>query len=67
VDRQRADFKRLTDTLRPKLASQGMMFTKPDVEAFRTALRQSGFYTQCRDAYGPKAWATLEKYSGKLT
>jgi TRAP-type transport system periplasmic protein len=67
VDRQRADFKRLTDSLRPKLASQGMTFTKPDVEAFRTALRQSGFYTQCRDAYGPKAWGTLEKYSGKLT
>jgi TRAP-type C4-dicarboxylate transport system substrate-binding protein len=66
VQRQRAEFKRLSDSLRPKLASQGMTFTKPDIEAFRTALRQGGFYSQWRDTYGAQAWSKLEKYAGKL-
>jgi TRAP-type transport system periplasmic protein len=66
VQHERAEFKRLNDSLQPKLASQGMTFTKPDVESFRTALRQGGFYSQWRDTYGPQAWSKLEKYSGKL-
>jgi TRAP-type transport system periplasmic protein len=66
VQRERAEFKRLNDSLPPKLASQGMTFTKPDVEAFRTALRQGGFYSQWRDTYGVQAWSKLEKYAGKL-
>ena len=26
----------------------------------------SGYYGQRRDAYGPAAWAALEKYAGRL-
>lgn len=65
VQRQRADFRRLDDSLAPKLASRGMTFTKPDRAAFRALLRQRGFYSQQRDSYG-SAWSKLEKYSGKL-
>jgi tripartite ATP-independent transporter DctP family solute receptor len=63
---ERSDFKRLNDSLQPKFASAGMTFTKPDVEGFRAVLRQGGFYTQWRDAFGVPAWNKLEKYTGKL-
>ena len=66
VMRERAQFKQLNDSLQPTLASQGMTFSKPDVEAFRAALRQGRFYSQWRDTFGPQAWSKLEKYAGKL-
>jgi TRAP-type transport system periplasmic protein len=66
VLRERAEFKRLNDSLHQKLASQGMTFTKPGVDTFRAVLRQGGFYTQWRDTYGSQAWSKLEKYAGKL-
>ncbi|HZB91906.1 MAG TPA: TRAP transporter substrate-binding protein [Stellaceae bacterium] len=63
---QRADIRKLNDSLQGKLESQGLSFNKPDPEAFRAVLKKAGFYTEWRDKYGKEAWALLEKYAGGL-
>lgn len=63
---ERADVKRLNDSLEGDLKSKGMVFNKPDPESFRAALKTAGFYTEWRDKFGPEAWGLLEKYAGKL-
>ena len=64
--KQRDDIRKLNDSLQGKLESQGMVFNKPDADAFRAVLKQAGFYTEWKGKYGPEAWALLEKYSGTL-
>ena len=63
---QRADVKKLNDSLEGELKAKGMTFNKPDTASFRAALTGAGFYTEWRDKFGPEAWGLLEKYSGKL-
>ncbi len=63
---QRADVKKLNDSLEGDLKAKGMVFNKPDTESFRATLKTAGFYTEWRDKYGPEAWGLLEKYAGKL-
>jgi tripartite ATP-independent transporter DctP family solute receptor len=63
---QRDDIRKLNDGLQGKLESEGMVFNKPDAEAFRAVLKQSGFYTDWRTKYGTEAWSLLEKYAGGL-
>ncbi len=64
--KQRDDIRKLNESLQGKLESQGMVFNKPDADAFRAVLKQAGFYTEWKGKYGPEAWALLEKYSGNL-
>jgi tripartite ATP-independent transporter DctP family solute receptor len=48
------------------LKSKGMIFSQPDVNAFKGVLRTGGFYAQWRETFGAEAWAMLEKSVGKL-
>ncbi len=64
--KQRVDIRKLNDSLQGKLESQGMVFNKPDAEAFRAVLKKAGFYTEWRNKYGQEAWGLLEKYAGGL-
>ena len=66
VTRERNLFRALNASLRAKLQQQGVAFTDPPTEPFRNALQASGYYQQWKDAFGPRAWSLLEKYSGKL-
>lgn len=63
---QREDIRKLNDTLQGTLEKQGMVFNAPDLQAFRAALKQAGFYTEWREKYGAEAWGLLEKYAGGL-
>jgi TRAP-type transport system periplasmic protein len=63
---QRDDIRKLNESLQGKLESEGMVFNKPDAEAFRAVLKQAGFYTEWRTKYGTEAWSLLEKYAGGL-
>jgi TRAP-type C4-dicarboxylate transport system substrate-binding protein len=65
--KERADLLEMERSLQADLAAKGMIFNKPDPVQFRAALVQAGFYAQWQKAYGPEAWAQLEKYTGKLT
>jgi tripartite ATP-independent transporter DctP family solute receptor len=63
---QRADIRKLNETLEGELKTQGLAFNKPATESFRAALKDAGFYVEWRDKFGPEAWGLLEKYAGKL-
>ncbi|WP_456281321.1 TRAP transporter substrate-binding protein [Cupriavidus sp. JZ107] len=63
---ERADVARLNASLRPELQGKGLQFNEVDAEAFRQRLRVGGFYAEWRQRFGDQAWATLEKYTGKL-
>jgi tripartite ATP-independent transporter DctP family solute receptor len=63
---QRGDIKKMNDSLRAELEAKGMTFNNPEMDPFRTALKQSGFYEEWRKKYPPALWAKLEKYVGAL-
>jgi tripartite ATP-independent transporter DctP family solute receptor len=63
---QRDDIRRLNDTLLGDLEKKGLVFNKPEAEAFRAVLKDVGFYREWREKYGAEAWAVLEKYAGAL-
>jgi tripartite ATP-independent transporter DctP family solute receptor len=63
---QRAEIRRLNETLQGDLQSKGMTFNAPDPASFRAKLKEAGFYEEWKGKYGGEAWALLEKYTGKL-
>lgn len=65
--KERADLVVMDRSLQAELTAKGMTFNTPDPVQFRAALVRAGFYTQWQKTYGADAWATLEKYTGKLT
>lgn len=50
-----------------ELAKNGLVFNNVDRDAFRSALREAGFYAQWKKAFGPTVWSLLEDSVGKLT
>jgi TRAP-type transport system periplasmic protein len=65
--KQRADVKKLNDTLQAELQQKGMVFNKVETELFQDALRKAGFYAEWRKKFGEDAWLLLEKYVGRLS
>ena len=65
-DRQRADVKKLNDTLQKDLSKKGLTFNNVNIDPFRDALRKAGFYDEWRKKFGEDAWHLLEKYTGRL-
>ncbi|MDR3479622.1 MAG: TRAP transporter substrate-binding protein [Burkholderiaceae bacterium] len=63
---ERDDIRRLNNSLEVELKTKGLVFNTINPEAFRAALKKSGFYAEWKQKYGPEAWAILEKYSGHL-
>ncbi len=63
---QRATNRALNESLQGELTSKGMVFNKPDLPSFTTALRKAGFYQEWKQKYGNEAWAILEKQMGTL-
>jgi tripartite ATP-independent transporter DctP family solute receptor len=62
---QRADVKKLNDTLESALTAKGMVFNKTEPESFRVQLRKSGFYQEWKGKFGEETWALLEESAGK--
>ncbi len=58
--------RRLNNSLEVELKTKGMVFNAINPDAFRAALRQSGFYAEWKGRFGADAWALLEKYTGRL-
>ena len=56
----------LNKSLEAKFKSSGMQFNPVDAKPFREALQKANYYNDWQKKFGPKAWALLEKYSGKL-
>lgn len=63
---QRTDVAALNGSLQQELTAKGMVFNAPKTDTFRDKLRAAGFYAEWKAKFGDEAWATLEKYTGKL-
>jgi tripartite ATP-independent transporter DctP family solute receptor len=63
---ERDDIRRLNNTVEVELKTKGLVFNPINPDAFRVALKKSGFYADWKKKYGADAWAVLEKYTGKL-
>jgi TRAP-type transport system periplasmic protein len=63
---QREDWAALMIKADGFLKEKGMAFNTPDRAAFKDALVKSGYYSEWQKKFGADAWATLERYSGKL-
>jgi tripartite ATP-independent transporter DctP family solute receptor len=64
--KQREDILRLNNDLIATLTKAGVIFNRPDKQAFRTALKAAGFYAEWKEKFGAEPWALLEKYTGTL-
>lgn len=64
--RERADIAKFeSSTGHAQLQAHGMTITQPDFAAFQRAVRKAGLYAQWRDQFGSKAFALLEKSTGR--
>ena len=63
---QRRDSLVQSRSVADKLRREGLTINPTSPESFRSKLRASGYYERWREEYGPRAWAALEKYAGKL-
>jgi TRAP-type transport system periplasmic protein len=63
---QRADIRKLNDSLEGELKTKGLVFNKPETASFRAQLKSAGFYTEWREKFGPEAWGLLESHVGAL-
>lgn len=64
--KQREDIAQGEAALIKQLEGQGQVFTTPDRDSFREAVRSAGLYASWRDSYGKDAFALLEKSVGQL-
>jgi TRAP-type C4-dicarboxylate transport system substrate-binding protein len=64
---QRQDIADADQKTRKALEAEGMKFNTVDPKTFRAALRGAGYYAAWQSRVGDDAWATLEKYTGRLT
>ncbi|MBA3771552.1 MAG: TRAP transporter substrate-binding protein [Ramlibacter sp.] len=63
---ERIDIAILNAILQKDLANKGMIFNQAAPDSFRGRMRQAGFYAEWKAKFGSQAWATLERYTGKL-
>lgn len=63
---QRQDVIDLDASLEEELKKKNVTFTHPDPAKFQAALRKAGYYGEWKAKLGEQAWATLEKYAGRL-
>ena len=64
--KQRDDIARANVDLQKQLEGKGLVFNTVDSTPFRQILRNSGFYTQAKEKFGPEAWALLQQYAGDI-
>ncbi len=63
---ERIDIAILNAILQKELAAKGLVFNQPAPDSFRIQMRRAGFYAEWKAKFGDQAWATLERYTGKL-
>ncbi|MBS7543952.1 TRAP transporter substrate-binding protein [Ancylobacter oerskovii] len=63
---QRADLRKLNETLRAQLTAKGLAFNETQPEGFQAKLREAGFYQEWQGRFGNEAWSVLEGTVGRL-
>jgi len=64
--KQRADVRKLNESLVGELTSKGMQFNDTKNQQFRSKLSAAAFYQDWQKKFGTEGWAVLEKYAGAL-
>jgi tripartite ATP-independent transporter DctP family solute receptor len=64
---QRSDIIGLDEQAEAKLIGDGMQIAHVDVDSFRRAMHDAGFYTTWKTQFGNDAWTALQKSAGTLT
>jgi tripartite ATP-independent transporter DctP family solute receptor len=64
---QRADLRKLNETLRADLTAKGLVFNDAQPQSFRDQLRKAGYYSEWKGKFGDDAWALLEASVGKVS
>lgn len=64
---ERADIAKLNGSVAADLKSKGLQFVEVDKPAFRSALKQAGFYAEWKKKFGDQAWGILESEVGTLS
>lgn len=65
--RERQNIASGDSALEQRLKGQGLTLIDPDLDSFRTMVRQAGLFGQWRQQFGPDAFDALERSVGKLT
>jgi TRAP-type C4-dicarboxylate transport system substrate-binding protein len=63
---ERRDIELQTTATQDKLTRQGLTFNECDRTGIKAKLSSTGYYNRWREEFGPVAWATMEKYTGRL-
>ncbi len=64
---QRADIKKMNETVMEELKKLGLAFNQPQPDEFRAKLKETGFYGVWHKKFGDEAWGLLEEAVGKLS
>jgi tripartite ATP-independent transporter DctP family solute receptor len=64
--KQRADVRKLNESLVGELTAKGMQFNDTRNQPFRSKLSAAAFYQDWQKKFGSEGWAVLEKYAGAL-
>ena len=63
---QRRDTELLSASLQDKLERQGLVFNRAARDSFKEKLIANGYYERWKTEFGDRAWAALERYTGRL-
>jgi TRAP-type transport system periplasmic protein len=61
---QRQDLAKLEQSYRDTMVKGGIQFNDVDTSSFRQKLKESGYYTEAKRAFGDEAWKILEEAPG---
>ena len=64
ADEQRAEVRRLNESLQGELQKRGMAFNAVDTASLMRTVADAGYYKEWKGKFGPEAWALLQKYTG---
>ncbi len=64
---EREDIAKFNGTVAANLKDKGLEFVEVDKPAFRSALKEAGFYAKWKATYGDEAWGILESEVGSLS
>jgi len=67
AQKQRADIRKMNETVMEELKTDGLAFNPTTPDAFRAKLKESGFYGVWHKKFGDEAWGLLEEAVGKLS
>ena len=64
ADAQRAEIRRLNESLQDDLQKHGMAFNDVDIASLQRTIADAGYYKEWKGKFGDEAWSLLQNYTG---